>query len=177
MFQLYCSLHGNDCSDTGDNLYHCYQGSTDRSVMVRGSLIVITCTFTYIFTKVLKYIQVLKQLLNIFLIRRPGTDGDVAQWQSVRFACERPGVQSPASPKIFIFNFYQIYRLKSNVLKYFMTEQYEIYDLKSTKHFSDRNEKDWRCGGLNPGPFTCKANALPLSYIPVDYCHRLPSQF
>ena len=24
----------------------------------------------------------------------------------------------------------------------------------------------WRCGGLNPGPFTCKANALPLSYIP-----------
>ena len=26
----------------------------------------------------------------------------------------------------------------------------------------------WRCGGLNPGPFTCKANALPLSYIPVD---------
>ena len=30
-----------------------------------------------------------KQLLN---------KGDVAQWQSVRFACERPGVRSPASP-------------------------------------------------------------------------------
>ena len=29
----------------------------------------------------------------------------------------------------------------------------------------------WRCGGLNPGPFTCKANALPLSYIP-DYIHE-----
>ena len=32
----------------------------------------------------------------------------------------------------------------------------------------------WRCGGLNPGPFTCKANALPLSYIPdnrdFNYC-------
>ena len=28
-------------------------------------------------------------------------------------------------------------------------------------------KKMWRCGGLNPGPFTCKANALPLSYIPV----------
>ena len=28
-------------------------------------------------------------------------------------------------------------------------------------------EKIWRCGGLNPGPFTCKANALPLSYIPL----------
>ena len=27
-------------------------------------------------------------------------------------------------------------------------------------------QKFWRCGGLNPGPFTCKANALPLSYIP-----------
>ena len=25
----------------------------------------------------------------------------------------------------------------------------------------------WRCGGSNPGPFTCKANALPLSYIPT----------
>ena len=24
----------------------------------------------------------------------------------------------------------------------------------------------WRCRGSNPGPFTCKANALPLSYIP-----------
>ena len=30
-------------------------------------------------------------------------------------------------------------------------------------------EKLWRCGGLNPGPFTCKANALPLSYIPCDH--------
>lgn len=26
---------------------------------------------------------------------------------------------------------------------------------------------EWRCRGLNPGPFTCKANALPLSYIPT----------
>ncbi len=25
---------------------------------------------------------------------------------------------------------------------------------------------EWRCRGSNPGPFTCKANALPLSYIP-----------
>ena len=29
----------------------------------------------------------------------------------------------------------------------------------------------WRCGGSNPGPFTCKANALPLSYIPVCFSH------
>ena len=26
--------------------------------------------------------------------------------------------------------------------------------------------KAWRCRGLNPGPLTCKASALPLSYIP-----------
>ena len=27
--------------------------------------------------------------------------------------------------------------------------------------------KKWRCRGSNPGPFTCKANALPLSHIPI----------
>ena len=27
-------------------------------------------------------------------------------------------------------------------------------------------KKIWRCGGLNPGLFACKANTLPLSYIP-----------
>ena len=32
-------------------------------------------------------------------------------------------------------------------------------------------KKTWRCGGLNPGPFTCKANALPLSYIPLHIPH------
>ena len=26
--------------------------------------------------------------------------------------------------------------------------------------------KSWRCRGSNPGPHTCKACALPLSYIP-----------
>ena len=31
----------------------------------------------------------------------------------------------------------------------------------------------WRCRGLNPGPFTCKANALPLSYIPAAGKARL----
>ncbi len=30
-----------------------------------------------------------------------------------------------------------------------------------------KNKKSWRCRGSNPGPFTCKANALPLSYIPI----------
>ena len=31
---------------------------------------------------------------------------------------------------------------------------------------SNMGQKSWRCGGSNPRPFTCKANALPLSYIP-----------
>ena len=25
----------------------------------------------------------------------------------------------------------------------------------------------WRCRGSNPGPFTCKANAVPLSYMAI----------
>ena len=25
----------------------------------------------------------------------------------------------------------------------------------------------WRCRGLNTGPFTCKANTVPLSYIAI----------
>jgi hypothetical protein len=33
--------------------------------------------------------------------------------------------------------------------------------------------KYWRCRGLNPGPFTCKADALPLSYIPTRYNPRI----
>ena len=28
--------------------------------------------------------------------------------------------------------------------------------------------ESWRCRGLNPRPFTCEANALPLSYIPCS---------
>ena len=35
----------------------------------------------------------------------------------------------------------------------------------------------WRCRGLNPGPHTCKACALPLSYIPCVFffCFPFPS--
>lgn len=35
-----------------------------------------------------------------------------------------------------------------------------------------KSHQFWRCRGLNPGPFTCKANALPLRYIPHQGCHR-----
>ena len=34
-------------------------------------------------------------------------------------------------------------------------------------YYSAWIKNDWRCRGSNPGPFTCKANALPLSYIPI----------
>ncbi|GFV81377.1 hypothetical protein TNCV_2033861 [Trichonephila clavipes] len=30
------------------------------------------------------------------------------------------------------------------------------------------NNTSWRCGDLNPGHFACEANALPLSYTPVE---------
>ena len=33
-----------------------------------------------------------------------------------------------------------------------------------------KQEKIWRCGGSNPGLFACKANTLPLSYIPCSDC-------
>ena len=29
------------------------------------------------------------------------------------------------------------------------------------------DKSQWRCRGLNPGPHTCEACALPLSYIPI----------
>jgi hypothetical protein len=28
-------------------------------------------------------------------------------------------------------------------------------------------KKNWSCGGSNPGPLTCEASALPLSYNPT----------
>ena len=42
----------------------------------------------------------------------------------------------------------------------------------------DKRDKtlQWRCRGSNPGPFTCKANALPLSHIPNCYCIRFALQ-
>ena len=38
-----------------------------------------------------------------------------------------------------------------------------------TRYISElkyRKKETCRCRGLNPGPFTCKANTLPLRYIP-----------
>ena len=37
------------------------------------------------------------------------------------------------------------------------------------KHLHSASKKVWRCRGLNSGPHTCKACALPLSYIPLFY--------
>ena len=39
---------------------------------------------------------------------------------------------------------------------------------KPWNHLSSSVDKKWRCWGLNPGPRTCEAHALPLSYIPSD---------
>ena len=41
--------------------------------------------------------------------------------------------------------------------------------LKKCKRILVKFVKIWSCGGSNPGPFTCKANALPLSYNPLFY--------
>ena len=46
------------------------------------------------------------------------------------------------------------------ILDIFMVNWTSIHTQKGIIH--------WRCRGLNPGPFTCKANALPLRYIPYD---------
>ena len=44
--------------------------------------------------------------------------------------------------------------------------------LTNANIFSNAMKKLWRCRDLNPGPLTCEASALPLSYIPNDnaYC-------
>ena len=42
-----------------------------------------------------------------------------------------------------------------------------------TFQYLQKKPKHWRCRGLNPGPLTCEASALPLSYIPTgirEYC-------
>ena len=40
------------------------------------------------------------------------------------------------------------------------------FRINKNKSYQKR-KNNWRCRGSNPGPFTCKANALPLSYIPM----------
>ena len=44
----------------------------------------------------------------------------------------------------------------------------ECSQLKYRKNRFKKHEV-WRCRVSNPGPFACKANALPLSYIPNIY--------
>lgn len=38
-----------------------------------------------------------------------------------------------------------------------------------------RGAEIWRWCVSNPGPFACKANALPLNYIPESICKQLPN--
>ena len=48
-----------------------------------------------------------------------------------------------------------------------ITEQKTRMSISITITISKNFYPLWRCRGLNPGPFTCKANALPLRYIPI----------
>ncbi len=51
-----------------------------------------------------------------------------------------------------------------------------LWGLHYKRHIrqASRVKKLWRCRGSNPGPFTCKANALPLSYIPFATTNGIP---
>ncbi|GFV81379.1 hypothetical protein TNCV_2033881 [Trichonephila clavipes] len=52
---------------------------------------------------------------------------------------------------------------------YFSRDLHSI--LQASKYLKMKdplNNSRWRCGDLNPGHFACEANALPLSYTPVE---------
>ena len=42
-----------------------------------------------------------------------------------------------------------------------------VYILETIQRKKNENKKIWRSRGSNPGLFACKANTLPLSYIPT----------
>ena len=67
-----------------------------------------------------------------FLAAALGSSGGVAQWQSVRFACERPRVRSPAPPVLFSSTFFSIF------IDVVLSEQagLEIFLLKGTHSLS-----------------------------------------
>ena len=56
-----------------------------------------------------------------------------------------------------------------NMFLFFKNLEWIIPKPKSLKYWKcwKKVTTRWRCRGLNPGPFTCKANALPLRYIPL----------
>ena len=67
---------------------------------------------------------------------------------------------------------FHIYYLKVKTIKIFLHIAIAfLYNLKFTvqktnRYVNEKKKSSWRCRGSNPGPFTCKANALPLRYIP-----------
>ena len=64
-------------------------------------------------------------------------------------------------------------QLGTNIIVWARTERC-VRPTGSAKRNKTRDEKivRWRYWGLNPGPFACKANALPLRYIPKWNCQR-----
>ena len=47
-----------------------------------------------------------------------------------------------------------------------IAEQEKSARLQSKWEKKEKKKNLWRCGGSIPGPSACKADALPLSYIP-----------
>lgn len=56
---------------------------------------------------------------------------------------------------------FSVYIFKSNV-----DQARSTINLMHAMFYKENLQKNWRYRGSNSGPFTCKANALPLSYIP-----------
>ena len=49
-----------------------------------------------------------------------------------------------------------------------VSHEYQPLTLYPAGQLRFQGRKAWRCWGLNPGPLTCEASALPLSYIPSE---------
>ena len=90
-----------------------------------------------------------------------------------------PGFKSRFGPcilTVILYNFvflkqmgYQNYwkcwgRLFRHMLAYILFDNFALMKKIGYQNY-------WRCWGSNPGPHTCKACALPLSYIPCLYIY------
>ena len=54
-----------------------------------------------------------------------------------------------------------------NMISMIFVVLYDILHYCMEKKKTNEKKMKWRCRGSNPGPFTCKANAVPLSYIAI----------
>ncbi len=68
---------------------------------------------------------------------------------------------SPLNESLFCFCRY------TNTINPVVGNYQDISEIILLKFAWKSSHISWRCWGLNPGPHTCKACALPLSYIPT----------